>query len=271
MVTWHPIIGSVERKAARDRHGDRNFCGARHPRHVIQHYYESAISVDNITTGTDSSGPRFLRLQIREPILSDANVEPQPQVTPGTKAEDRAPAARPWFKKKRIIIPAALAGLLIIVSAANAGGGSDSPDAATSTQETEVVDNTENDDVATEAEAAAAAEAEAAAAAAAAEAEAAAAETVSQSNARGSAESYLRVSAFSRSGLIGQLEFEGFSTADAEYGVDANDVDWLEQAAKSAENYLNVSSFSRSGLIDQLIFEGFSPAEAEHGVTQTGL
>jgi hypothetical protein len=96
-------------------------------------------------------------------------------------------------------------------------------------------------------------------------------ETVSQRNARSSAESYLRFSAFSRSGLIGQLEYEQFSTADATYAVDALDVDWREQAAKSAQQYLDFSSFSRGGLIDQLIFEGFSRAEAEFGVDAVGL
>ena len=94
---------------------------------------------------------------------------------------------------------------------------------------------------------------------------------MSQENARESAESYLRYSAFSRSGLIGQLEFEDYSTADATYAVDVLDVDWNEQAAKSAASYLESSSFSRQGLIDQLIFEGFSQAEAEYGVGTTGL
>jgi hypothetical protein len=191
--------------------------------------------------------------------LSDAKIEPQPQMSPGTKADNVSPRSRPWFKKKRILIPAALVALIVVVSAANAGGGESSPTTTTTTQESEVVDSTANDGAATEAEPAAPAEVEAPA------------ETVSQSNARGSAQSYLGVLSFSRSGLITQLEFEGYSTADAEYGVDANSVDWLEQAAKSAQSYLDSSSFSRSGLIDQLIFEGFSPAEAEHGVNQTGL
>ena len=44
-------------------------------------------------------------------------------------------------------------------------------------------------------------------------------ETVSESNARKKAASYLEYSAFSRSGLIEQLEYEGFTTAQAEYGV----------------------------------------------------
>jgi hypothetical protein len=97
------------------------------------------------------------------------------------------------------------------------------------------------------------------------------AESVSQSNAREKAADYLDYSSFSRSGLIKQLEYEGFSTADATYGVDALGVDWNEQAAKKAAEYLDYSSFSRSGLIDQLLYEGFSPAEAEYGVSTTGL
>jgi type IV secretory pathway VirB10-like protein len=96
-------------------------------------------------------------------------------------------------------------------------------------------------------------------------------ETVSQRNARRSAESYLRFTSFSRDGLIGQLEFEKFSTADATYAVDSLAVDWRDQAVKKAEEYLRFSSFSRDGLIDQLIFEGFTRAEAEHGVNETGL
>jgi hypothetical protein len=77
--------------------------------------------------------------------------------------------------------------------------------------------------------------------------------------------------AFSRSGLIEQLEYEGYSLADATYGVDGQMADWNAQAAKSAESYLEFMSFSRSGLIDQLMFEGYSQAEAEYGVSTTGL
>jgi len=96
-------------------------------------------------------------------------------------------------------------------------------------------------------------------------------ETVSQSNARRSAGSYLKFSSFSRSGLIKQLEYEKFSTADATYGVDALNTNWNEQAKKSAQSYLKFSSFSRSGLIDQLLYEGFTQGQAEYGVTATGL
>jgi len=87
----------------------------------------------------------------------------------------------------------------------------------------------------------------------------------SQQNAIRSAQQYLEISAFSRSGLIDQLEYEGFSTEDATFAVDSLNVDWNEQAARSAEQYLEMTSFSLSGLIDQLVYEGFTHAQAEYG------
>ncbi|MFG1793696.1 Ltp family lipoprotein [Nocardia sp. NPDC049149] len=90
--------------------------------------------------------------------------------------------------------------------------------------------------------------------------------TASQRNAIRSARQYLDYSAFSRGGLIHQLEYEGFSTADATFAVDSLNVNWNEQAAKSAKQYLEYTSFSRSGLINQLVYEGFTRAQAEYGV-----
>ena len=95
--------------------------------------------------------------------------------------------------------------------------------------------------------------------------------TRSEENAIRKAEDYLSFSAFSRSGLIDQLEFEGFTTAEATFGVDYLDVDWNEQAWMKAEDYLSLSAFSRSGLIDQLEFEGFTTAQATYGVDKAGL
>lgn len=94
---------------------------------------------------------------------------------------------------------------------------------------------------------------------------------VSQQNAVRSAQEYIEISSFSRSGLIEQLIFEGFSTADATYAVDSITVDWNVQAARSAKEYLEISSFSRIGLVEQLVFEGFTPAQAQYGVATTGL
>jgi hypothetical protein len=96
-------------------------------------------------------------------------------------------------------------------------------------------------------------------------------ETVSESNARKKAESYLSLMAFSRSGLITQLEYEGFSNQDATYGADAVNANWNEQAAKKAASYLETMAFSRSGLMTQLLYEGFTEAQASYGVATTGL
>ena len=117
--------------------------------------------------------------------------------------------------------------------------------------------------------------AEEAAAAEAAAAEAARIGTVAQQNAYRSAVNYLNFMPFSRSGLIGQLEFEGYSAADAEFAMARLEaeggVDWNAQAAAKAADYLEMMAFSRSGLIDQLVFEGFTREQAEYGVSTTGL
>jgi len=100
---------------------------------------------------------------------------------------------------------------------------------------------------------------------------AAPAETVSQQNAVRKAKDYLALTAFSRSGLIKQMQFDGFSVADATYGVDKLNADWNEQAAKKAKDYLALTSFSRASLIKQLQFDGFTTQQAEYGVQKVGL
>jgi hypothetical protein len=95
--------------------------------------------------------------------------------------------------------------------------------------------------------------------------------SVAQVNAVEKAKDYLKFQSFSRSGLIGQLEFEGFSNSDATYAVDSLVIDWNEQAAKTARSYLDSSSFSRQSLLDQLLFEGFTQAQAEYGVSSVGM
>lgn len=94
--------------------------------------------------------------------------------------------------------------------------------------------------------------------------------TTGQRNAVRSARNYLSFMGFSRSGLIDQLKYEGYSTSDAEFAVDHIDPDWNEQAAKTAQNYIDIMPFSRSSLIDQLIFEGYTREQAEYGATQVG-
>ena len=96
-------------------------------------------------------------------------------------------------------------------------------------------------------------------------------ESVNLTNAKRSAASYLRSSSFSRSGLIKQLIYEGFSSSDAETAVDFQNVDWKAQAAKTAAAYLKSSSFSYAGLLRQLEYEGFTNEQAVFGVASTGL
>lgn len=93
---------------------------------------------------------------------------------------------------------------------------------------------------------------------------------IEEINAVKSAENYLDFMAFSRSGLIKQLEFEGYSKDAATLAVDLLDVDWNEQAAKCAQNYIDFMSFSKSSLISQLEYEGFTREQAEYGVKAVG-
>ena len=94
--------------------------------------------------------------------------------------------------------------------------------------------------------------------------------TMGEKNALGTARQYLSISAFSYTGLINQLEYEGYSTEEATYAAENCNANWNEQAAKSAKEYLDMSSFSRQELINQLIYEGYTQEQAEYGVTQNG-
>ncbi|OBI88651.1 hypothetical protein A9X01_14710 [Mycobacterium asiaticum] len=93
--------------------------------------------------------------------------------------------------------------------------------------------------------------------------------TPAQDNAIAKAKSYLAYTGFSKQGLIKQLEYDKFSTADATFAVEqieaTGGVDWNEQAVKKAKSYLSYSSFSKDGLINQLEYDGFTPSEAEYG------
>lgn len=94
--------------------------------------------------------------------------------------------------------------------------------------------------------------------------------TLGQINALSAAIRYLSFTSFSYSGLINQLEFEGYTVEDATYAVDNCGADWNEQAEKKANSYLEFTSFSKEGLIKQLTFEGFTAEQAEYGATAVG-
>lgn len=93
--------------------------------------------------------------------------------------------------------------------------------------------------------------------------------TIGEKNALRTAKPVPEFNAF-RKGTQEQLEYEGFSSSEADCAVANCDADWNQQAAKMAKTYLNTMSFSRSGLIEQLEYEGFTHSQAEYGVSQAG-
>ena len=94
--------------------------------------------------------------------------------------------------------------------------------------------------------------------------------TTGQKNALASARSYLGYSAFSHDGLIGQLEYEGYTTEEATFAADNCGADWNEQALAKALSYLDYSAFSYTGLIGQLEYEKFTTEQATYGVDNCG-
>lgn len=84
------------------------------------------------------------------------------------------------------------------------------------------------------------------------------------------AEDYLKIDAFSREGLIEQLEYEGYAESDAETAVNSLKIDWQKQADKKAKSYLSIDAFSKKGLTEQLKYVGFTSEEAELAVSGCG-
>ena len=95
--------------------------------------------------------------------------------------------------------------------------------------------------------------------------------SVNQQNAVNKAKSYLSHSAFSRKGLIEQLEFEKFSYGDSVYGVDHAGANWNQQALKKANSYLSHSAFSRKSLMEQLKFEGFTSDQVNYAINNISV
>lgn len=95
-------------------------------------------------------------------------------------------------------------------------------------------------------------------------------ETMSEKNARRSAENYIGIMAFSRDGLVEQLVYDGYTEDEAAYGADNCGADWLEEAAESANNYLEIMPMSRSELYGQLEYDGFTAEQIEHALEDVG-
>ncbi|PXA77986.1 Ltp family lipoprotein [Auritidibacter sp. NML100628] len=209
---------------------------------------------------------------------------PLPDQTPPQQSQPK----RPWYKLKRTWLIVGGLGLCVLIGGLAAGTEQPEaePVAATTTEDTtpEVKTPTPTDaepaldtdleaDIALETEDQEASDVPFEAAAEAPTANVSPTEeenpvSVAADNAVTAAESYLSYSGFSRSGLIDQLIFEGFTEKEATAAVDSLTVDWGAQAGRSAESYLSTMAFSESGLIEQLEFEGFSTADATAAVGQ---
>lgn len=94
--------------------------------------------------------------------------------------------------------------------------------------------------------------------------------TIGEKNSLAKAKNYLDIMPFSYSGLVEQLEYEGYTHSEAVYGADNCGADWNEQAEKQAAKYLALMPFSRQELIEQLEYEGYTYSQAVHGAEANG-
>lgn len=90
-------------------------------------------------------------------------------------------------------------------------------------------------------------------------------------NAKDTAGNYLEYMHMSRTGLINQLEFDGFASDDAVTAVDSLGANWNEQAALQAQWYTQYTEWNGAHLRDQLEWDGFTTEQAKYGVEQAGL
>lgn len=160
-------------------------------------------------------------------------------------------ATRPWFKKKRFLLPLIIIGIIIISSIANAG-------------------NKPSTTAAPSADASAAAPAAPAPAKSTAPAEPAV--PTEYKSALKKAESYSETMHMSKAGIYQQLtsEFgEKFSPKAAQYAVDNLKADYKANALAKAKSYQETMSMSPEAIRQQLTSasgEKFTPAEADYAV-----
>ncbi len=101
--------------------------------------------------------------------------------------------------------------------------------------------------------------------------------SVPEQNAINSAKQYLQTQAFSKQGLIDQLDSsfgDKFPAGVATAAVNSLNVNWDAEAVQAAKQYLQTESFSCQGLIQQLsssFGSKFTPAQAQYGAQKVGL
>jgi len=90
-------------------------------------------------------------------------------------------------------------------------------------------------------------------------------------SAKAAAQSILKHTPSSESGLTEHLERIGFTPDQARQAVKSSDADWDEQAHILAKEFHDTFQFSRELLISQLEYEGFSSQQAEAAADELGL
>jgi hypothetical protein len=81
---------------------------------------------------------------------------------------------------------------------------------------------------------------------------------------------YLSTEPFSLQGLIAQLKYGGYTTAQAIYGANHAGANWYKESLLYAKEYLSTEAFSKSGLLTQLEYSKFTASQAAYGVAHCG-
>jgi len=178
-------------------------------------------------------------------------------------AKAYAKAMRPWYKKKRFLLPLGLVLLIVAVSAGSSGSadknGTGGTSGASSNDGGGGTSGASNEKPAAQEKPAAEKKPEM---------------TSGQKNALQAGENYLDTLPFSKAGLIQQLSSsagDGFSKADATFAANHVGADWNKQAVKAAKNYLDTLPFSKAGLIQQLSSSAgdkYTPAQARYAASK---
>lgn len=96
-------------------------------------------------------------------------------------------------------------------------------------------------------------------------------DTESEQKALDRAKEYLSNLPLSHDGMVTQLEFDGYSNADATYAADNCGANWNEQAARMANQLLTTGSYTRATMIEELKSNGFTDDQAAYGADAAKL
>ena len=182
-------------------------------------------------------------------------------------AKAKAKALRPWYQKKRYWVLGAIVLIAVISSVAKGSKSGKSPTASAPTTIAASSATTEPASVATTTVPASVATTTVSTGSSL---------TQQQQSAVQSANEYLSTQAFSKQGLIDQLDSaagSGYSVSDATVAVDSLTVNWNAEAVQAAKEYLQTQPFSCNNLINQLDSSAssqFTVAQATYGATKAG-